>query len=100
MAVNTNSVKSNTIVKLQGYCATILDAVAAAKQLRQEAIDAGFQTGGADPITDSFLNGAGGVFPALAVADLTAALAAIDAIDTTLAANSRTHYKALQKLRP
>lgn len=100
MAVNTNSVKSNTVSRLQGYCSTILDAVAAAKQLRQEAIDAGFQTGGADPITDAYLNGASGVFPQLAVTDLTAALAAIDAIDVLLAASSRAHYRALQRLRP
>lgn len=100
MPVNTSAVKSNTISRLQGHCATILDAIADAKQLRQEALDAGFNTGGADPITDAFLNGASGVFPALAVADLTAALAAVDAIDTLLAANSRAHYRALGKLRP
>jgi hypothetical protein len=100
MAVNTSADKSNTISKLQGLCATILDAIVDAKQLRQEAIDKGYQAGGADPVTDSFLNGASGAFPALAVADLTAAFAAIDAIDTALAANNRTHYKALGKLRP
>lgn len=100
MAVNTSTAKQNAISKLQGYCTTILDTVNAAKQLRQECIDAGFQVGGGDAITDAFLNGAGGVFPQLAAADLTAAFAAIADIDTTLSATSRADYKALQKLRP
>ena len=100
MAVNTSAVKSNLISELQQDCEAILNAIAHAKLLRQEAIDQGFQAGGSDAVTDAFLNGAGGVFPQLAVADLTAAFATIDTLDTTLAASSRAGYKALLKLRP
>jgi hypothetical protein len=102
VAVVTDNDKKNTISRLQQYCATILDTIAAAKLLRQEAIDKGYQTGGADAITDAFLNANGSPppFPGLAVADLTAGLAAINNLDTQLAATSRTDYRALEKLRP
>lgn len=101
MSVDTTHDKTTTIKKLQDYCATILDTIAAAKLLRQEALDKGYNSAGADAITDVFLNGGTTPpFPQLAQADLTAALAAIANLDTQLAAATRTDYKALEKLRP
>jgi hypothetical protein len=101
MAVDTSNDKKNTISKLQQYAATILDTIAAAKVLRQEAIDKGYNSAGSDPITDAFLNsGTTPPFPQLQQADLTAALVAVANLDTQLAANSRTDYKALERMRP
>lgn len=106
MAVDSSRDKQNTVSQLQSYCNTILDTINKALQLRQEAIDKGYQPGGADAITDALLNG--GVspapnttypFPQLIASDLTAALAAIASLDTQLAASSRTGYKAMGKLR-
>src|SRR5687767_5686040 len=100
MAVSYTNQKYNTVTRLQTICVDILEQINEAMQLRQEALDNAFQPGGANGITDNELNGTGAPFPHLATGDLTAAFAAIAAIDTTLAATSRTHYKALEKMRP
>lgn len=101
MAVDSSNSKKNTISRMQQYCATILDTMAAAMLLRQEAIDAGYNAGGTDPLTDAFLNGgANPPFPQLDLASITAALAAINNIDVALKLTARTDYKALERFRP
>jgi hypothetical protein len=98
MAADYTSNQQDTIRKLQNYCATILDSIAAAKQLRQEAIDKGYTPGTATTgITDAIT---ATVAPSCIAADLTAALATIATLDTTLAASSRAAYITLEKLRP
>lgn len=99
MAVSYTEQKYNVVSRLETICTQILDLMTEAKELRQEAIDNGFQPGGANAVTENELNGAGGRFPHLAVADLTAAFTAIQNIDTQLAASTRADYKALARLR-
>lgn len=106
MAVVTDADKNNMISKAQGYAQTILDTIAAAKLLRQEAIDKGYNPGGADGITDAFLQN--GKFPNLAATDVTAFFTSVNDIDAMLAATTvvastgsgRTDYKAIEKMRP
>lgn len=105
MAVDYRDDQLDTISTIQAAAATILDTLTKARAVIQEAIDKGYSpVGGANPITDAILqtpiNGAAkGPFPDLSAADITAVSAAITAIDTALAANTRTHYKALARMR-
>lgn len=106
MAVVTDTDKNNMLKKAQGYAQTILDTIAAVKLLRQEAIDKGYNPGGADGITDAFLQN--GQFPQLAATDVTAFFAAVNDIDALLLASTpaaqtgsgRADYKAIEKMRP
>lgn len=102
MAVVTDNDKKNTVSLLQQYSATILDTMNKVLLLRQEALDKTYQPGGADAITDAFLNtnGTPPPFPQLQASDLTAALSTLATLDTTLAASSRAGYKALERMRP
>lgn len=108
MAVVTDADKNNMISQAQGYAATLLDTIARVKLLRQEAIDKGYNPGGADGLTDAFLQTTPGKFPNLSAADVTAFFTAVNDMDallgnTTVAAGTgsgRTDYKSLEKMRP
>lgn len=100
MAVDFSKQKQDTISRFSNQVKILLDLLVDIGQLRQEAIDNGFQPGGANGITEAELNGGTNPpFPHLDTASITAAFAAYAAIDTTLAATSRTHYKALARLK-
>lgn len=90
--------QQSMIRKIEQYCAAILDNIAAAKLLRQEAIDKGYAPGTLTTgIVDSDVQT---ISPACTAADITNALAAINSLDTTLAASSRQLYTQLEKVRP
>lgn len=100
MAINYTPQKVNTVKRVADISVAIKDLMDEALTLRQEALDNGFQPGGTNGITEAELNnGTNPPYPHLGTADVTAAFAAILAIDTTLAATSRTHYKALERMR-
>ncbi len=100
MAVDFTKQKQDTVSRFSSQVKTLLDLLVDMQQLRQEAIDNGFQPGGANGLTDNELNGVPNPpFPHLDTAAITAAFAAVSAIDTTLAASTRTHYKALARLK-
>lgn len=100
MAVDFSKQKQDTLSRFSNQVKTLLDLLVDIQQLRQEAVDNGFQPGGANGITELELNGGSAPpFPHLDTAAVTAAFTAIAAIDSTLAATSRTHYKALARLK-
>ncbi len=83
MAQDYTKDQQNAVSRTQTLCATILDAVAAAKQLRQEAIDKGYAPG--TPTT--------GITDAIVQTVLTAT-------SYTTSGTTRVGYTALEKLRP
>jgi hypothetical protein len=100
MAVNYTPQKLDTVERLKNITTQFSNLLAEALQLRQEALDNAFQPGGANGITDAELNGGTEPpYPNLATTDITAIFAAYIAIDTTLAASSRTHYKAFSRIK-
>lgn len=101
MAQDYTKDQLDTISRLKTICATILDQIALAKIITQEAIDKGYAPGTPTTgITDALLqSGTPAPFQNLAAADISAATTAITLLDTTLAAASRTGYKALEKMR-
>lgn len=108
MAVDTSADKNNIISQAQGYAATLLDTIAKVKILRQEAIDKGYNPGGADGLTDAFLQTTPGKFPNLAAADVTSFFTTVNDLDALLASTTvvastgtgRTDYKSLERMRP
>lgn len=100
MAVNYTNKKQNWVSELIQETQNFRESLANLLALRQEALDNEFQQGGANAINDADLNGGTAPFPHLAATDLVNVLAAALAVDTALAVNSRTHYKAIAKLEP
>jgi hypothetical protein len=105
MAVSYTTDQLNTVSRLRNMCATILDQIAEAKLLAQEASDKGYGSGGANQLTDALLQtpAAGQAVATnadLTAADVFAAVTTINTLDTTLAATSRAGYKSLERMRP
>lgn len=101
MAATYTTDQLNTVSRLQAICATILDNMNQARLLVTEATDKGYASGGANAIVDATLqSGSPAPYPQLAAADLANAITALTAIDTALAATTRTGYKALERMRP
>ncbi len=90
-----------TVTALRQSCATILDTIAYARKVAQEAVDKGYTPGTPTTgITDALLQtGSPAPAPSLSAADITAAVNTINTLDSTLAATSRALYKTLEKLR-
>lgn len=88
--------KLNIVSDLKNATTALLQAINAVKILQQEASDAGFAAGGANVLADADLATA---YPSLVASDVAAALTAFSAIDTALAATSRTGYKALTRIK-
>lgn len=104
MAVEYRQDQLETITRIQAASAVILDTLADARQIIQEAIDKGFApgtavTGVTDALLQTGVNGGSPPFPDLSAADITAAVAAINAIDAALAASTRQHFKSLARMR-
>lgn len=99
MSANYQPDQINTVSKLQAICASILDDINEAKLLVAEATDKGYAAGGANVITDALLQTSTST-QALLATDVAAAITAISSLDTTLAATTRTGYKAIERLRP
>jgi hypothetical protein len=92
----TAAKKANVISRTVAISETLLDQIADALKLRQEALDSGFGPGGADQITDADFVGENAHVD---LARFLAAFTVFDALNTTLSANSRQHYVRLQLLR-
>jgi hypothetical protein len=92
---DTASKKANVISRTVANSEAILDNLAAALRLRQEALDSGFGPGGTDAITDADFTGENAHVNLTRFLD---AFTVFAALDTALAANSRAHYIRLQLL--
>ena len=107
MAVDFTGDQISTVKKLQEISGIILDQIARAKLIVAEASDLGYGNGGANAITDAFLNGGTPPnFPKLTAADVFAAALWLSNLDAALAATTvaptgatRAGYKALEKMR-
>lgn len=95
MASPSINQQMDLVQRLKTYALMVNDSINAAMLLRQEALDAGFASGGQNAIVDADLQTR---FPNLSITDLTAAFAAFDALNTTLIANNRTHVKSIVKV--
>lgn len=104
MTVVLTADQLNTVSRIQGISAIILDQLNLAKLIIAEATDKGYGLAGANAITDVLLQtaGANGVapYPALTAQNVFDAAATLSLIDTTLAATTRQGYTRLEKMRP